>query len=48
MADAAHTVDAVMAEFGRLDIMVNNAGVTRDRLIIRMSEEDWDSVIKTT
>jgi 3-oxoacyl-[acyl-carrier protein] reductase len=46
MADAAHTVDAVMAEFGRLDIMVNNAGVTRDGLIIRMSEADWDTVIQ--
>lgn len=31
--------------FGRLDILVNNAGITRDGLILRMKEEDWDSVI---
>ena len=31
---------------GRLDILVNNAGITRDRLIARMSEEDWDLVLK--
>ncbi|MBM3216655.1 3-oxoacyl-[acyl-carrier-protein] reductase [Candidatus Poribacteria bacterium] len=33
--------------FGRLDILVNNAGVTRDGLLIRMKDEDWDSVIGT-
>mgnify|MGYP006297053523 CR=1 FL=1 len=31
--------------FGSLDVLVNNAGITRDNLLIRMSEEDWDSVI---
>ncbi len=42
-------VDAAIAEvmerFGRIDILVNNAGITRDTLLMRMSEEQWDSVI---
>ena len=46
MSDAAHTVEQVVRDFGRLDILVNNAGVARDGLIIRMSEADWDTVIK--
>jgi 3-oxoacyl-[acyl-carrier protein] reductase len=33
------------AEFGRVEILVNNAGITRDGLLLRMKEEDWDSVI---
>jgi 3-oxoacyl-[acyl-carrier protein] reductase len=37
----------ILEEFGRADILVNNAGVTRDGLAIRMSLEDWDSVINT-
>jgi len=40
-------VDAVAEHFGRLDILVNNAGITRDGLVIRMSDEDWDDVIRT-
>ena len=40
-------VDQVMAGFGRIDILVCNAGVTRDNLLIRMSEEDWDAVLRT-
>ena len=43
--DAARGVDAVLKECGRLDVLVNNAGITRDGLLIRMSEEDWDAVI---
>lgn len=39
-------VDAVVAEFGRLDILVNNAGITRDNLLMRMTEDEWDLVIK--
>ncbi|HEB76648.1 MAG TPA: 3-oxoacyl-[acyl-carrier-protein] reductase [Nitrospirae bacterium] len=35
----------VVKEFGGLDILVNNAGITRDALLLRMKEEDWDSVI---
>ncbi len=37
--------EAVMKDFGRIDIVVNNAGITRDGLILRMKEEDWDAVI---
>src|SRR5881398_3168463 len=37
----------ILADFGRADILVNNAGVTRDALAMRMSVEDWDSVINT-
>jgi len=38
-------VDAIQKDFGRIDVVVNNAGITRDGLIIRMSEEDWDLVM---
>jgi 3-oxoacyl-[acyl-carrier protein] reductase len=38
-------VDRVVKEFGRLDILINNAGVTRDNLCARMSEEEWDFVV---
>jgi 3-oxoacyl-[acyl-carrier protein] reductase len=39
-------VDEVVKEFGKIDILVNNAGITRDNLILRMSEEQFDEVIK--
>lgn len=38
-------VEDVHKQWGRIDIMVNNAGITRDGLIIRMSEQDWDDVM---
>jgi 3-oxoacyl-[acyl-carrier protein] reductase len=44
---AAEMVKRVKAELGRLDFLVNNAGITRDNLILRMKEEDWDAVIDT-
>jgi len=40
-------VESVPEELGRLDILVNNAGITRDGLILRMSDEDFDDVIRT-
>ncbi|MFI3314991.1 MAG: 3-oxoacyl-[acyl-carrier-protein] reductase [Rikenellaceae bacterium] len=43
---SAATVDQIAADFGRIDILVNNAGITRDSLLMRMSEEQWDLVIK--
>jgi len=39
-------VDNVVKTFGRLDNLINNAGITADKLLIRMKEEDWDKVIK--
>ena len=38
-------VEAVVQQFGRLDVMVNNAGITKDGFLVRMSEADWDAVI---
>lgn len=38
-------VAAVVSKLGRIDLLVNNAGITRDGLIMRMSEEDWDAVL---
>jgi len=40
-------VEAVVKQWGRLDVLVNNAGLTRDTLVMRMSEADWDIVIQT-
>ena len=39
-------IDAVIKAFGRIDIMINNAGITKDTLLIRMSEEQWDDVLR--
>lgn len=50
VADAkslAGAVEQAAADHGRLDILVNNAGITKDGLILRMSDEDWASVINT-
>jgi 3-oxoacyl-[acyl-carrier protein] reductase len=44
---AAEFVKTVKDEFGSIDYLVNNAGITRDNLILRMKEDDWDSVIDT-
>ena len=45
--DAAQKlVDDVIAEFGKVDILINNAGITKDNLMMRMSKEDWDKVIR--
>ncbi|HEY0045196.1 MAG TPA: 3-oxoacyl-[acyl-carrier-protein] reductase [Flavobacterium sp.] len=44
-AEAQKLVDAVIAEFGTVDVLINNAGITKDNLLMRMSEEDFDKVI---
>ncbi len=44
---SADFVKQVTTEFGTVDFLVNNAGITRDQLILRMKEDDWDSVIDT-
>lgn len=44
---AAEFVKNAAAEFGTINFLVNNAGITRDTLILRMKEEDWDAVIDT-
>jgi 3-oxoacyl-[acyl-carrier protein] reductase len=40
-------VEEVIKDFGSIDVLVNNAGITRDNLILRMSEEQWDEVMNT-
>ena len=43
--DADRLVEAARGEFGRLDVVVNNAGITRDALLVRMKDDDWDQVM---
>jgi 3-oxoacyl-[acyl-carrier protein] reductase len=45
-AAAEQLVTEVIADFGNVDILINNAGVTRDTLLMRMSEEQWDDVLR--
>ena len=45
--DAEKLINDVISHFGQIDIIVNNAGITKDTLMLRMSEEDFDSVINT-
>jgi 3-oxoacyl-[acyl-carrier protein] reductase len=46
-ADVDRLVSASVEAFGKIDVLVNNAGITRDQLLMRMSEADWDAVIDT-
>jgi 3-oxoacyl-[acyl-carrier protein] reductase len=44
---AAQIVETALSAFGHVDALINNAGITRDTLILRMSEQDWDVVLQT-
>ena len=46
-SEAETLIDSIVADFGTLEIVVNNAGITRDTLLLRMTEEQWDQVIDT-
>ena len=46
-ADSADFIDKVIQEFGKVDILINNAGITKDNLLMRMTEEEWDAVLQT-
>jgi 3-oxoacyl-[acyl-carrier protein] reductase len=41
------TIDAIEKDLGSIDVLVNNAGITRDNLLFRIGEDDWDSVLAT-
>ena len=45
--DCDRLVDAAKGRFGRVDVLVNNAGITRDQLLVRMKDDDWDQVMDT-
>ena len=45
--DTAGVVAQIVKDFGRIDVLVNNAGITRDNLIMKMSEDDFDAVVAT-
>jgi 3-oxoacyl-[acyl-carrier protein] reductase len=45
IAECEKLVEASLDKFGRIDILINNAGITRDNLLMRMSDDEWDAVI---
>ncbi|MBL8006815.1 MAG: 3-oxoacyl-[acyl-carrier-protein] reductase [Ignavibacteria bacterium] len=47
MKSVQETIDDIIKSRGKIDVLINNAGVTKDGLLMRMSEEDWDIVIDT-
>ena len=44
--DAENLIETALREFGRLDVLINTAGILRDRMVFNMSEEEWDAVIR--
>ncbi|AJF06444.1 3-oxoacyl-[acyl-carrier-protein] reductase [Geoalkalibacter subterraneus] len=46
-ADVDHLFAQAIETYGRVDVLVNNAGITRDGLLVRMKDEDWDAVLDT-
>jgi len=44
-ADVASLIETTVATYGKVDILVNNAGIARDQLLMRMTDDDWDSVL---
>ncbi len=45
--DVQNLIDLTYKEFGKIDVLINNAGITKDNLILRMKDKQWDSVIET-
>ena len=45
-AQAESLINQVISDFGQIDILINNAGITKDNLLLRMTEEQWDSVME--
>lgn len=44
-SDSEKLAEEIIADFGKIDVLVNNAGITRDNLLLRMTEQDWDAVL---
>lgn len=44
--DSENVVDQILRDFGNIDVLINNAGITKDNLLMRMTEDDFDAVIK--
>lgn len=44
--EAKHMIEQAIDSFGRLDVLINNAGILRDRMLVNMAEEEWDAVIQ--